>query len=137
MLLQAQWPSAVFNIWVPLAAIRVKDNYLSKFVFYLLRSANVQDAIQISWTYGTQQTLGLKTLSNLKLPVPSKEEQFGIVTFIEGILPSLEASIEKSEISINLLSERRTALISAAVTGKIDVRHWQAPKEKPGHEAVA
>jgi len=29
--------------------------------------------------------------------------------------------------AISLMQERRTALISAAVTGKIDVRHWQSP----------
>lgn len=32
-----------------------------------------------------------------------------------------------AERQISLLQERRTALISAAVTGKIDVRNWQAP----------
>ena len=40
-------------------------------------------------------------------------------------------SIERrAESSIALLKERRTALISAAVTGKIDVRHWVAPQQK-------
>ncbi len=36
--------------------------------------------------------------------------------------------IEKAESAIELITERRTALISAAVTGKIDVRNWQAPE---------
>jgi type I restriction enzyme S subunit len=35
--------------------------------------------------------------------------------------------IERAKLQITLLQERRTALISAAVTGKIDVRHWQPP----------
>ena len=35
--------------------------------------------------------------------------------------------IEKAQSMIQLMQERRTALISAAVTGKIDVRNWQAP----------
>lgn len=34
----------------------------------------------------------------------------------------------KCSVQITLLQERRTALISAAVTGKIDVRNWQAPE---------
>ncbi len=34
--------------------------------------------------------------------------------------------------SIELMNERKTALISAAVTGKIDVRDWQEPKEQQG-----
>jgi type I restriction enzyme S subunit len=36
-----------------------------------------------------------------------------------------------------LLQERRTALISAAVTGKIDVRNWQPAQSKPPMEASA
>jgi len=34
--------------------------------------------------------------------------------------------IVKAELAIKIIQERRTALISAAVTGKIDVRNWQA-----------
>jgi type I restriction enzyme S subunit len=38
--------------------------------------------------------------------------------------------LAKAEQSIKLAKERRTALISAAVTGKIDVRNWQPPTDK-------
>lgn len=40
----------------------------------------------------------------------------------------------KAETQITLLQERRTALISAAVTGKIDVRHWQPPTDSKMEE---
>ncbi|MCF6334419.1 MAG: restriction endonuclease subunit S [Spirochaetales bacterium] len=116
-----------FNIWVPLAAIRVNHKILAKYVYYVLKSHNIQDAIQMSWTYGTQQTLGLRTLENLSFPIPPKDVQKSIVNYIESIAPILEISIQKSEKSILLLQERRTALISAAVTGKIDVRDWKKP----------
>lgn len=116
-----------FNVWVPLATIRAKPEIPSKFVFYLLQSSNVNDAIQQSWTYGTQQTLGLGTLSNLSLPVPPQKECEQIIQLIESKVPLYDESIEKSLESLSLLQERRTALISAAVTGKIDVRDWQAP----------
>ncbi|WP_272939580.1 hypothetical protein [Aeromonas caviae] len=36
----------------------------------------------------------------------------------------------KAEKSIALMQERRTALISAAVTGKIDLRGWQPPQSE-------
>jgi len=36
---------------------------------------------------------------------------------------------EKAELQITLLQERRTALISSAVTGKINVSNWQHPNE--------
>ena len=116
-----------FNIWVPLAAIRIKKPIDAKFIFFQLQSSNVQDAIQMSWTYGTQQTLGLKTLENFRLPIPGIKEQLKIVSFLDSIIPTLEISIQKANELVTLLQERRTALISAAVTGKIDVRDWQSP----------
>ena len=38
-----------------------------------------------------------------------------------------DSLIARAESAIALMQERRTALISAAVTGKIDVRHWHPP----------
>ena len=116
-----------FNVWVPLATIRARESISSKFVFYLLQSSSVRDAIQLSWTYGTQQTLGLGTLANLNLPVPPQEEAEEIVGLIESKVPLYEESVKKCEVSLQFLEERRTALISAAVTGKIDARNWVAP----------
>jgi type I restriction enzyme S subunit len=40
-----------------------------------------------------------------------------------------DISLSKASKQIELLHERRTALISAAVTGKIDVRDWQPPSD--------
>jgi type I restriction enzyme S subunit len=116
-----------FNIWVPLATIRTRKDVPSKFILYLLQSAHVRDAIQLSWTFGTQQTLGLGTLANLSFPTPTEQEANEIVEYIESKVPCFDKLISKSEESLNILKERRTALISAAVTGKIDVRNWQAP----------
>ena len=39
----------------------------------------------------------------------------------------MDVLMEKATKAVSLLQERRTALISAAVTGKIDVRNWQSP----------
>lgn len=63
---------------------------------------------------------------NIRIPVPPSDEVDGI---LEQIL-EIESKYKKIEVSaqlqINLLKERRTALISAAVTGKIDVRNFKA-----------
>ncbi len=53
---------------------------------------------------------------------PPLEEQTEIVTFIEDETEKLDTLTAEAKTAINLLQERRTALISAAVTGKIDVR---------------
>ncbi|HBT4803127.1 TPA: restriction endonuclease subunit S [Klebsiella quasipneumoniae subsp. similipneumoniae] len=59
--------------------------------------------------------------------LPPLEEQLEIISFINIEKEKLLALISKAELAINILQERRTALISAAVTGKIDVRDWVAP----------
>ncbi len=58
---------------------------------------------------------------------PSKEEQTAISRYIYSQSNHFDDVISKGIAAIELMQERRTALISAAVTGKIDVRGWQAP----------
>lgn len=62
-------------------------------------------------------------LNELHLPVPPLEVQREIVDFIDTVTTKLDALTATAETAISLLQERRAALISAAVTGKIDVRH--------------
>ena len=61
-------------------------------------------------------------LTRLPLPLPSTSEQTAIATFLDRETAKIDALIAEQEKLIALLKERRTALISAAVTGKIDVR---------------
>jgi type I restriction enzyme S subunit len=112
----------VFNIWVPLAAIRLQPEIDPRFILHVLRSDNLRRAYENTWTYGTQQTLGLQTISNLRVPFPPKEEREKIAKYIDSIVPAFELLTAEAERAIALLQERRTALISAAVTGQIDVR---------------
>jgi type I restriction enzyme S subunit len=62
----------------------------------------------------------------MKLPVilPPEDEQTAILDFIGDSTDEFDGLLVKAERAIELLQERRTALISAAVTGKIDVREF-------------
>ena len=53
-------------------------------------------------------------------------EQQAIVEFLGAELNSFDLLIDKSYSATLFMQERRTALISAAVTGKIDVRNWES-----------
>jgi type I restriction enzyme S subunit len=55
------------------------------------------------------------------IPLPSVDEQANIVAFLESEERQLDALKTESERTIALLKERRSAIITAAVTGKIDV----------------
>lgn len=59
--------------------------------------------------------------------MPPLHEQKLIVSYIVAINEKLDSLIDLSLRQVQLSEDRRTALISAAVTGKIDVRNWQPP----------
>jgi type I restriction enzyme S subunit len=61
-------------------------------------------------------------LKNLGMAIPTRPEQIAIAAFLDRETAKIDALISEAEQAILLLQERRTALISAAVTGKIDVR---------------
>ena len=68
-----------------------------------------------------------ESLSDCKIPVPPIDEQEKICSHAREALEKLDVLLQKSQLTIEIFQERRTALISAAVTGKIDVRDWVAP----------
>ena len=64
-------------------------------------------------------------LKELFISIPGLEEQQQIANYLDEKTSKIDTLIEKSNKSIELLKEKRTALISAAVTGKIDVREFE------------
>lgn len=112
-----------FSIWSPLAAIRCGENALPRFVLHALRSRNFQESVALFWSYGTQQNIGMKVIENLPVPLPSMEEQRVIADYLDYETAEIDAAIADAIEAIQLSKERRATLISAAVTGKIDVRN--------------
>lgn len=70
----------------------------------------------------TIEVIYSESLKSVRLPLPPLSEQRAIAAFLDRETARIDALIEKVEKSVELLREYRTALISAAVTGKIDVR---------------
>lgn len=83
-----------------------------------------------------QAALNCELVSALRIPLPCMEEQSRIVKYIESKLNEFDTLEDYSQRSIGLMQERRSALISAAVTGKIDVRGWQSSARAPSPELV-
>ena len=79
-------------------------------------------------TGATIKTIGMTDINSLAMPLPPLPEQLRIVEHIRQEIPSIDTLIAESQRAHNLLQERRSAVISAAVTGKIDVRNY-TPKE--------
>ena len=74
---------------------------------------------------GRNRPLNMNSLSKEMIPVPPLSAQLEVARLVYAER-ELEELIGKP---IQLLQERRTALISAAVTGKIDVRDWEPAPE--------
>lgn len=68
------------------------------------------------------QDLSFTHVKKVKLPKPGLEEQAAIADYLESAAARIDALVAKTERSVELLREHRTALITAAVTGKIDLR---------------
>lgn len=76
----------------------------------------------------TVESIEQEYLSGSLVPVPPIEEQHLINKDLKEKMSVFQGLESQAVKGIALLQERRTALISAAVTGKIDVRNWQAPE---------
>ena len=73
---------------------------------------------------GTQLNLNTDTIGSIRIAVPPPEEMTEVLSFIDRETAKLDTLMTEARTAITLLQERRTALISAAVTGQIDVRGW-------------
>jgi type I restriction enzyme S subunit len=112
-----------FNIWSPLAVLRPnKDVTTTNFLFYAMKSKPFFYSVELSWSFGTQQNIGMGVISNIRIVLPPLPEQQKIAEFLDRETSKIDNLITKTRTSIDHLKEYRTALISAAVTGKIDVR---------------
>ncbi|HDS6882745.1 restriction endonuclease subunit S [Citrobacter sp. Cf224] len=98
----------------------------SSHLYYLLYSYDVMKVFY-GMGGGLRQSMKFEDLRRLPLLIPSVEEQGIIVKYLDKLTDKIDTLIEKQLQQITLLKERRTALISATVTGKIDVRNWVAP----------
>lgn len=125
-----------FNIWSPLAALRCSEIAFPYFVLYFLRSQQFLTAIELNWSFGTQQNIGMGVIGNIYISCPPIKEAIIISDHIRQKCSKIESLITLATHQISLIQERRTALISAAVTGKIDVRDWQVPATQTESDEV-
>jgi type I restriction enzyme S subunit len=110
------------------AYIRPNSYVRPMFLVAWLQNPRLLEAMWEITSKSAQPNLSMENLGNLPIPIPPKVEQDKIVEYIHKIGGGYLTLIVEAERAIELLLERRIALISAAVTGKIDVRGY-APKE--------
>lgn len=121
---------AQVNIETPLFAMgqdvcllrKINKSFSSDFYQDLIKSIPIVEQINILMVGATFKRINVDEIRNLSVVSPPAEEQDEIAEFLIHEVSTFVQLISEAEKSITLLQERRTALISAAVTGKIDVR---------------
>lgn len=120
------YPSAFINAQMMIVRPKLVD---SSFVHSITESHYWQKQLDVA-AYGTaQQQLSNSILQNVFVVVPPDQEQGEINSFLASTTTKLDELSAEAERGVELLKERRSTLISAAVTGKIDVRGLSAIRE--------
>lgn len=136
-----------FSIWSPLALIRANTELvLPKYLYYFIDSVAFREQVEVSWSYGTQQNIGMKVIENLFISLPPLEIQGKLVDYIIYKVKDIDELIERKETLIELLEQHRQSIITEVVTkglnpnvkmkdsgvewiGEIPV-HWEISKIK-------
>jgi type I restriction enzyme S subunit len=105
-----------------LKALMPRSPISADFLAWMLRGASAEVLSRTDEAGHGTKVLRIETWLAMQVPVPPLAEQASIVRAIRSRLAELDALTAEVERALALLQERRTALISAAVTGQIDVR---------------
>jgi type I restriction enzyme S subunit len=100
--------------------LRTNKNTLPKYLFYFIMSKIGQEQIQLQKRGAAQPGLNSGFSDIVMLSVPPLQEQQAIATFLDRETSRIDALVEKKQQFIELLEERRSALISHAVTKGLD-----------------
>ena len=91
-----------FNIWSPLAAMRVNDNTSSRYLFHLLQTSQVQEQVITKSSQGSQPNLSMRVLEQFDVDVPPLSRQVEIASILDrfytlttDLSQGLPAEIEK------------------------------------------
>jgi type I restriction enzyme S subunit len=112
-----------FTIQRSVAVLRPRPGLLHyEYLAHFLASRPFQSLLWKNTGFSAQPGIYLGALASFHLPVPPTQEQLQIVESLRLGVERIDSLISKVRTAIDRLRELRTALISAAVTGKIDVR---------------
>lgn len=107
--------------------IKTNQKVIPEFILYTLKSDIIAQQLNLAMVGSTFKRINVDDIRNFSIAIPPKNEQVLIVKTLMGKLEKYDRIISNAVDVITYMQERRTALISAAVTGKIDVRDWVAP----------
>lgn len=125
------------NLTQDAARIAPAKDIQNSWLRYTLEADPVFRQLEIGSLGAAVKGINIRDLKKTLIPLPPFDERDAISNYLDKMIYKLELLQGKALTQIGLLREHRTALISAAVTGKIDVRGWQKPDTQPQETATA
>jgi type I restriction enzyme S subunit len=103
---------------------KLSPEYSSDYLQHVIRSPIIIQQLANMMIGSTFKRINVEEIRSFMIPSPPPKEQAQISEYLEGELSKFDTLTAEAQRAIDLLQERRTALISAAVTGQIDVRNF-------------
>lgn len=110
---------------------KLNNRLIPEYAYLLITSDGVVSELSLESKGSTMDNLNTETLGRVRMPIPPESEQNDILKYVNDVSGKYKSLISNAESAIELMQERRTALISATVTGKIDVRHFNLEEGQP------
>ncbi len=121
-----------FNVWSPLAILRSDTNKCAPvYLEFALKADTAQQQILLAGNTSTQANIGMDRLASVGIPLPPVSEQIQLTKVVDQENARIDALIAKKTRFIELLKEKRHALIDHAVTKGLNS---EAPIRKSGVE---
>lgn len=125
------------NLTQDAARIAPTKGVLNMWLRYVMESHPVFSQLEIGSLGAAVKGVNICDLKKASIPLPPESERKEIADYLDRVLTKMKILEEKVMIQVGLLKERRTSLISAAVTGKIDVRNWKSEQTEAHMEGTA
>ncbi|WLS44774.1 restriction endonuclease subunit S [Micromonospora profundi] len=115
------WAGAYVSQHVALCRLE-RDQVDPRFIGWFMLTTAGQDQLNEGAAGGTKMQLALDDIRGLRVPTAPIEQQRRIAAHLDRQTAKIDALVAETERFIELSKERRSALITAAVTGQIDLR---------------
>jgi type I restriction enzyme S subunit len=104
-----------FNIWSPIALIRITENHSPAYVYYALQGQDLVGQISLLTNASSQGNIGMGDIEKLAFRLPGKEEQ----TAIASTLSELDAELATLEARMEKVQQLKQGMMQQLLTGKI------------------
>ncbi|MDD2286658.1 MAG: restriction endonuclease subunit S, partial [Paludibacter sp.] len=101
--------------------VRLGNNINKKYINYCFNKKAFREYMNLIAVGSTMPSINTSILSNVKIPIPSLEEQTSIVFHLDAKCSAIDATIQKRELAIEKLTAYKQSLIYECVTGKREV----------------